>query len=199
MHHRYCDDGPVHIQLVDGYFGQSRHVHERKLAMSTMPVSNCGCGDAFTVAPGFSHSKCETCGDFWFPTSIENSEDAIVPQNRTTPFACPRCEIDLVVGKTGNTEVCFCQTCRGFVVDSESLGHLIAFRRASYKGPDDVPTPANFRDLDVRATCPACFAYLDAHHYFGPGNIVIDTCMQCKLAWLDHGELSKIIRASGKR
>ena len=32
-----------------------------------------------------------------------------------------------------------------------------------------------------------------------PGNIVIDTCIGCKLAWLDHGELSKIVRAPGRR
>jgi Zn-finger nucleic acid-binding protein len=40
---------------------------------------------------------------------------------------------------------------------------------------------------------------MEAHHYCGPGNIVIDTCMHCNLAWLDHGELSKITRSPGRR
>ncbi len=167
--------------------------------MSTLPESACGCGESLTIAQGYSHSQCETCGDYWFPTSIENSEDAICPTEKTTPFACPRCDLELEVGTIGKSEVCFCKSCRGFVVDLESLGHIIAFRRSNYRGPEDSPVPVDFKELDVRATCPACFAYLDAHHYHGPGNIVIDTCMQCKLAWLDHGELSKITRASGKR
>jgi len=31
--------------------------------------------------------------------------------------------------------------------------------------------------------------------YGGPGNIIIQGCGQCKLIWLDFGELSRIVRA----
>lgn len=167
--------------------------------MSLTTSSNCNCGSLLVATHGYSHTQCGACGSFWFPTPIEKSEDAIVPQNRKTPFDCPRCEVELEVGKIANTEVCFCPTCRGFVIDSESLGGLIEARRSSYAGPEDKPRPADFRELDVHGNCPACFAKMEAHHYCGPGNIILDTCMQCKLAWLDHGELSKIARAAGQR
>jgi Zn-finger nucleic acid-binding protein len=36
---------------------------------------------------------------------------------------------------------------------------------------------------------------MDAHVYFGGGNVVIDSCEQCELNWLDHGELMRIARA----
>ena len=159
----------------------------------------CKCGAALSVATGYTHAVCGACQEFWFPTSIEESEDQIVPQNRVTPFSCPRCSIDLEVGKIGNTEVCYCPTCRGLIIDSESLGAVIQARRGAYTGPDDKPVPADFSELDVHGNCPACYAVMEAHHYFGPGNIVLDTCNGCKLAWLDHGELSIIARAPGVR
>jgi Zn-finger nucleic acid-binding protein len=35
------------------------------------------------------------------------------------------------------------------------------------------------------------------HKYMGPGNIIIDTCNDCDLIWLDFGELSKVVAAPG--
>lgn len=161
--------------------------------------SVCECGSALVIASGFDHANCANCSCHWFPTSIEDSQDGIVPQNRETPFQCLRCSVSLEVGKQGNTEVCFCPQCRGFVIDSESLGGLIQSRRAAYCGPDDAPTLVDVNELDIHGRCPACEQTMEAHHYFGPGNIILDTCSTCKLAWLDHGEFAKIIRAPGKR
>ena len=36
------------------------------------------------------------------------------------------------------------------------------------------------------------------HPYYGPGNVVIDTCETCELVWLDFGELKQIVDAPGK-
>ena len=167
--------------------------------MSSTLADACSCGAVIVIPTGYSHAACKACGEYWFPGSIEASEDAIVPENRTTPFSCPRCSVDLEVGKLGNTEVCFCPGCRGYVIDSESLGGIIQMRRADYAGPDDKPVLVDPSELDIHVSCPACFAKMEAHHYCGPGNIILDTCMGCKLAWLDHGELSKIVRAPGRR
>ena len=167
--------------------------------MSSALLTTCQCGTALTTKKGYAHAQCVACGIFHFPTTIENSEDAVIPQNRKTPFSCPRCQVDLEVGKIANTEVCFCPSCRGFVIDADSLGGIIRARRFSWEGREDQPSPVDFRELDVHGTCPACYAVMEAHHYCGPGNIVLDTCMLCKLAWLDHGELSKITRAAGSR
>jgi Zn-finger nucleic acid-binding protein len=37
-----------------------------------------------------------------------------------------------------------------------------------------------------------------ADWYYGPGNIVIDTCPPCDLVWLDAGELQRAIDAPGR-
>jgi Zn-finger nucleic acid-binding protein len=36
---------------------------------------------------------------------------------------------------------------------------------------------------------------MDTHPYLGPGHIVIDSCSECGLNWLDSGELMRIVRA----
>ena len=47
--------------------------------------------------------------------------------------------------------------------------------------------------------CPACLERFETHPYCGPGNVVIDSCRDCELTWLDHGELATIMRAPGQR
>jgi hypothetical protein len=39
---------------------------------------------------------------------------------------------------------------------------------------------------------------MDVHPYFGPGNVIIDTCGTCDLVWLDFGELKQIEDAPGQ-
>lgn len=167
--------------------------------MLTLIPSECKCGAVLRTRPGYQHVQCDSCSRFHFATSIEESPDAIKPLGRETAFHCLRCSVPLEVGRLDNTEVCFCPTCRGFVIDSNSLGALIQFRRASWTGPDDPPVRVDVNELKLKASCPACEQQMEAHHYYGPGNIILDTCNVCELAWLDHGELSKIVRAFGKR
>ena len=40
---------------------------------------------------------------------------------------------------------------------------------------------------------------MDAHFYAGPGNVVIDSCEECSLIWLDRGELMHIVHAPDDR
>ena len=39
---------------------------------------------------------------------------------------------------------------------------------------------------------------MDVHPYYGPGNVVIDTCSACDMVWLDYGELKQITDAPGQ-
>jgi Zn-finger nucleic acid-binding protein len=60
-----------------------------------------------------------------------------------------------------------------------------------------VPSPANRRDLARRIACPACGATMLTDWYYGPGNIVIDSCPACDLVWLDAGEMRRAVDAPG--
>ena len=39
---------------------------------------------------------------------------------------------------------------------------------------------------------------MSTHVYGGPGNIVIDTCVNCQLIWLDYLELRRVLDTSGR-
>ena len=39
---------------------------------------------------------------------------------------------------------------------------------------------------------------MGTYQYMGPGNIVIDTCHEDDLIWLDYGELNKVVNAPGR-
>ena len=39
---------------------------------------------------------------------------------------------------------------------------------------------------------------MQTHPYYGPGNIVIDTCEHCNTIWLDYGELAAAVNAPGR-
>lgn len=148
---------------------------------------------------GQSHFHCEACNVYEFPTALDKSLEPIVASGNITEFQCPKCQIGLEVGTIQEQQVCFCHNCRGFVIASQTLGQLANDLRAAYQGPDDQPQPIDPLELDITETCPACLESMEAHPYYGPGNVVLDTCRNCEIAWLDHGELAKIIRAPGQR
>ena len=162
---------------------------------------NCeSCSGTMTQVYGQTHHHCQSCNAYSFPTPIDQSIEAITPSGKETSFNCPQCSIPLEVGTIhGAMQVCFCKNCRGYVVDNTTFGVLATELRNAYQGPDDKPKPIDPDQLDVATKCPACHEKMNAHPYYGPGSIVLDTCMHCKLAWLDHGELGRIIRAPGVR
>ena len=162
---------------------------------------NCeNCDITMTPVHGLDHYQCPSCTDFYFPTSIEESADQIQPTGKTTEFKCPICPTTpLEVGTIKDVQVCFCTRCRGFVIDSESLAIAVRELRQNYEGPDDKPKMIDQEQLKKRMSCPTCYRRMEAHPYYGPGNVVLDSCSNCKLSWLDHGELGRIIRAPGKR
>ena len=52
---------------------------------------------------------------------------------------------------------------------------------------------------DSKIDCPQCHRRMDTHLYGGPGNVVIDSCEECSLIWLDRGELMHIVHAPDDR
>lgn len=146
---------------------------------SAIDGSECGCSQVEVLAP---------------------TADGLVPEGRATDFNCPNCvDQPLYVGEINKTQVCFCMGCRGFVIDRMSFGELMEVLRAAYDGADDAPILLDPEELKKLCLCPACGELMETFNYYGPGNVVLDTCNECQLTWLDEGELAKIVRAPGQR
>ena len=130
----------------------------------------------------------------------ENTIRFIDGTGRTTEFFCPRClDQQLEVGTIFKFQVCFCSACQGFVIDSSTLGRMIHLLRAGYEGPEDKPIVFDQSQLHKEVCCPTCLERMETHPYYGPGNVVLDSCSICKLSWLDNHELATIMRAPGPR
>lgn len=158
------------------------------------------CSGPMQLVHGQSHLTCYDCNTYHFPTSGLAEPATVQCTGKQTDFQCPKClDQALQVGMILNTQVATCVNCRGFVVDSNSFGHLAIALRQQYQGPEDTPVMVDQHALSEVANCPACLNPMHSHPYHGPGNAVINSCIGCQLTWLDHGELGTIIRAPGQR
>jgi Zn-finger nucleic acid-binding protein len=74
----------------------------------------------------------------------------------------------------------------------------IDYRRSRAKTPPEPFSRFSPDELDRVTYCPSCQKKMETFEYYGPGNIVIDTCNSCDLIWLDYGELRKVVNAPGR-
>ena len=163
---------------------------------------NCNnCGATLELDPSNGMLQCHYCCSQQMASGDLRSLDDIITSESTTGIFCPCCmdERQLQHGMLEKTRIAFCSECFGFLVDSQSMGQLLRNRRKEYSGADDDPIPVDRDSLARVRNCPRCEQRMETHPYHGPGNAVLDSCNRCKMIWLDNGEFSQLIRASGVR
>ncbi len=138
---------------------------------------------------------CEYCQTYRLP---EQSIDGVTALEETSHLLCPVCQENLMLASVAGTRVLHCAKCRGLLTQQETFRDIVQHLRAHASGPPDTPTPINREELERRIQCPHCHKVMETHPYYGPGNIVIDTCMSCRVIWLDYGELKKVKSAPGR-
>lgn len=151
-----------------------------------MNCQNCG-------APmRFDHDRisfwCEYCSSIYLP---EESIDGIRISDEGSQVACPICNIPLLIAYAEKTQVLFCTTCRGILINQLAFLVVIQYLRSKVKEHSS-PPPVRLKDLERKIYCPQCRRQMDTHPYGGPGNVIIDNCPHCMLNWLDQNELHRI-------
>jgi len=157
-------------------------------------MSNCpACGAPLALRPDTEGFQCSFCHKVFFPDheddGVEVSGEASDPN-----LNCPLCFQLLVKASLAKTAVLYCTQCRGMLVPMEIVSDLVDDLRTNIDR-SAVQTPADHDDLKRTIQCPKCNLRMDAHRYAGPGNVVVDTCDQCALLWLDRGEMTRIASA----
>jgi hypothetical protein len=84
------------------------------------------------------------------------------------------------------------------LIPMQAFQALVEQLRTERSGAAPQPT-ADASDLRRKIDCPQCHHRMDTHFYAGPGNVVIDSCENCCLIWLDSGELMHIVHAPDGR
>ena len=141
---------------------------------------------------------CTFCGSFSFIDAP--AVHGVRVLERTVPSRdCPLCRAPLATALLDEAfDVEHCERCRGILLARRAFGEAVTRRRARESGDPAPPVPLDPRELTRVLACPSCHAPLDVHPYYGPGNVVIDSCQRCDLIWLDFGELEQITEAGGR-
>ncbi len=159
---------------------------------------NCrNCGAAMELFERRKYYFCAYCGAFHFIET--NDQDGVEVLERPGAGACPVCAAPLARALLDKAyPIDYCERCRGALMPRGVFVDVIERRRASAAGPPEPPVPLDPRELARHVVCPRCRQRMDVHPYYGPGNIVIDSCAGCDLIWLDFGELKQVVDAPGK-
>ncbi len=154
---------------------------------------NCpACGGPLRYDEGRHCRICDFCKTEHF---VEADEDGVRVLGDPSTQPCPVCGIPLVQAAVEDAPILYCERCRGMLIPMGAFVPLVGELRTQQR-TSPRPLPAlDRRDLERHLHCPACGGPMDTHPYFGPGNIAIDSCSECELNWLDHGELERIVRA----
>jgi Zn-finger nucleic acid-binding protein len=140
---------------------------------------------------------CEHCGSFHFPSASPDGVRLLGEAPEGT--LCPNCRAPLHMATLDDTYRGYqCIKCQGLLLTRSSFRLTVETRRARATTPSDPPKPLNHEELNRKLDCPICHQLMVTHPYMGPGTIVIDTCDQCNIIWLDYGELGRVINAPGK-
>lgn len=141
---------------------------------------------------------CRYCGTFHFLDTAD-MDGVHVLERGTDARPCPVCTTPLAKSLLDNSHVVqYCDGCRGVLLERTSFAHAVTERRAWATGQPTAPQPIEQRELQRKLVCPSCGAPMEVHPYYGPGNVVIDTCARCDAVWLDFGELRQIADAPGR-
>ena len=160
---------------------------------------NCkNCGGAMELVATRGYFFCRYCGSFHFPDSAADGGIKVLG-DLGTPSPCVVCRQPLTSATLDDThDVRYCRNCRGALLRRTSFAAVVEQRRAWALDTPGPPVALNRSELDRKVSCPACTRAMVTHPYYGPGNVVIDSCASCELVWLDFGELEQIVKAPGK-
>jgi Zn-finger nucleic acid-binding protein len=145
------------------------------------------------LKPDEDSYKCEYCRSVFLP---EKGDDGVRILGEVSAQACPICSLSLVNAAIAKIRILSCTKCQGMLIPMHELPALIDELREGQRATAPQPA-ADTSDLQRKTGCPQCHHRMDTHFYAGPGNVVVDTCEDCGLIWLDRGELLHIVRAPG--
>jgi hypothetical protein len=140
---------------------------------------------------------CRYCGTFHFLDTPEAGGIRVleIPQ---PAVKCSRCTGTLAKAQLDDAHpVLSCTSCRGILLPRPTFAHVVYTRRTWAMGQPVPPEPLDRAELERFVACPSCAKRMETHPYYGPGNVIIDSCGDCDLVWLDSGELKQIEDAPG--
>lgn len=140
------------------------------------------------LRPDMESFQCPYCQRVCLP---EKNDDGVRVLGDPVDQQCPLCNLPLVHAVLARKQILYCTGCQGMMIPMPMLEGLIEELRAEH-GSGAAPAAGDRDELRRRINCPQCHRPMDAHFYAGGGNVVIDSCEECSLIWMDRGALMRI-------
>ncbi len=158
------------------------------------------CGGALACIDKHNAYRCEYCRQISIVSDAPLLVDGIQPVDEPVNSPCPACSDCLQTAQLDGRPILYCSGCYGILVRRDHFGAIVNERRSKRADRErEICRPIDPAAYSRRLRCPGCEAFMEAHPYYGPGNVVIDSCAECGNVWLDHGELSSVERSAGGR
>ena len=149
------------------------------------------CGAPMRKPNGADYYICDYCFSVKYP---ENSKISFIKTLEvTSDYACPVCGSLLTEGLLYEKKVFFCKQCGGILIKMSDFASVVETMRAFQTKKTVNTHKITEEELNRVIRCPICGSKTDTHPYYGPGHVVIDTCPECFVVWLDSEELTKIV------
>lgn len=149
-----------------------------------------------TVEPGKDFLACDYCQSMHFP---DPNADGVRVLGESSERNCPRCSIALTHASVGGERVLYCERCRGLLVNMGAFMVVLEELRSRHASSEYVGEQPDWDNLQRTSQCPECGKKMNTHGYAGPGNVIIDSCSECCVNWLDYGEFQRIVRAPDRK
>lgn len=134
--------------------------------------------------------QCEYCGTVVVPHPGDDGVKILDDAG----LQCPVCDAALKNALKAGFAIEYCPGCHGILVSMDSFQALAAALRVEQGGATVAPS-GDSHQLGRQIECPRCHRPMDAHFYAGPGHVVMDSCENCMVNWLDAGEMERIAHA----
>jgi Zn-finger nucleic acid-binding protein len=136
--------------------------------------------------------SCMHCPAFVFPTL---THDGVRLLGGETEHDCPVCGTGLSPASMEGRRLLSCGNCHGVLVGQSLFAGIVQTLRSKHQGEREAPRPITEEELDRKVSCPICRHRMEAHPYYGPGNVVLDSCGRCGVIWCDKGEIATLGRS----
>lgn len=161
---------------------------------------NCrNCGAPLPTELENGRHICNYCDTGVVPKPDSSLLEEVVDLARDSGVDCPVCQNRMTAGLVDDSSVAWCAGCRGLLFGDDVFATTVRSRRALYREAGRIPKPLDSRAYERKLKCSQCRRPMQVHPYYGPGNVVIDSCLPCRLVWVDAGELTRIEQAAGRR
>lgn len=155
------------------------------------------CGAPMTLFRDRDYYYCDHCQSYHFPE--KNNDGLRVLGENPEKLKCSHCKVVMsLITYEDFFQGYQCPKCQGILFNRTTFREAIDYSRSRTLKPPEPLGKFDQNELKRVSYCSKCGQKMETFQYNGPGNIVIDTCHDCDLIWLDYGELGKVVNAPGR-